>query len=73
MVARRRGAVLSDLPAECLSCRQRILPKLLVALLVLCPIGRAISYSTGDEMGYYVLMRCERHSRGRSADCVLEY
>jgi peptidoglycan/LPS O-acetylase OafA/YrhL len=34
----------------------RILPKLLVALLVLCPIGRAISYSTGDEMGYYVLM-----------------
>ncbi|HEX3358176.1 MAG TPA: acyltransferase [Tepidisphaeraceae bacterium] len=30
--------------------------RLLIALLVLCPIGRAISYGFGDHFGYYVLM-----------------
>jgi peptidoglycan/LPS O-acetylase OafA/YrhL len=32
------------------------LPRLLIATLVLCPMGRIISYLTGDEFGYYVLM-----------------
>lgn len=32
------------------------LPRFLIALLVLCPIGRLIAYSLGDELGYYVLM-----------------
>ena len=34
----------------------RILPRLLVALLVLCPLGRMIAYGLGDRYGYYVLM-----------------
>ena len=34
----------------------RTLPRLLVALLVLCPVGRVIAYALGDELGYYVLM-----------------
>lgn len=34
----------------------RILPRLLIALLVLCPVGRMFSDSLGDHMGYYVLM-----------------
>ncbi len=34
----------------------RTLPRLLIALLVLCPIGRMIAYSLGDGFGYYVLM-----------------
>jgi peptidoglycan/LPS O-acetylase OafA/YrhL len=34
----------------------RTLPRLLIALLVLCPVGRLISYSLGDRFGYYVLM-----------------
>lgn len=34
----------------------RTLPRLLIALLVLCPIGRMIAYSVGDHFGYYVLM-----------------
>jgi peptidoglycan/LPS O-acetylase OafA/YrhL len=33
-----------------------ILPCFLVATLVLCPMGRIISYLAGDEFGYYVLM-----------------
>jgi peptidoglycan/LPS O-acetylase OafA/YrhL len=32
------------------------LPRLLAALIVLCPIARIISYSLGDQYGYYVLM-----------------
>jgi peptidoglycan/LPS O-acetylase OafA/YrhL len=32
------------------------LPRLLIATLVLCPIGRIISYLAGDAFGYYVLM-----------------
>jgi peptidoglycan/LPS O-acetylase OafA/YrhL len=35
---------------------RRVLPWLLVALLVLCPIGRIMAYSLGDRFGYYVLM-----------------
>lgn len=34
----------------------RTLPRLLIALLVLCPVGRIIAYGLGDELGYYVLM-----------------
>jgi peptidoglycan/LPS O-acetylase OafA/YrhL len=34
----------------------RTLLRLLIALLVLCPIGRTISYGLGDQYGYYVLM-----------------
>jgi peptidoglycan/LPS O-acetylase OafA/YrhL len=34
----------------------RILPVLLLVLLVLCPVGRIISYGLGDRFGYYVLM-----------------
>jgi len=34
----------------------RILPRLLIALLVLCPVGRMIAYGLGDRFGYYVLM-----------------
>ena len=34
----------------------RILPRLLIALLVLCPVGRMIAYGLGDRYGYYVLM-----------------
>ncbi len=34
----------------------RMLPRLLIALLVLCPIGRIIAYGLGDRLGYYVLM-----------------
>ena len=34
----------------------RILPRLLIALLVLCPLGRIIAYGLGDRYGYYVLM-----------------
>jgi peptidoglycan/LPS O-acetylase OafA/YrhL len=34
----------------------RTLPRLLIALLVLCPVGRLIAHSLGDEIGYYVLM-----------------
>jgi peptidoglycan/LPS O-acetylase OafA/YrhL len=33
-----------------------VLPRLLIATLVLCPVGRIISYLAGDEFGYYVLM-----------------
>jgi peptidoglycan/LPS O-acetylase OafA/YrhL len=32
------------------------LPRFLVAVLVLSPIGRIISYQAGDQFGYYVLM-----------------
>jgi peptidoglycan/LPS O-acetylase OafA/YrhL len=32
------------------------LPRFLIATLVLCPLGRIISYLAGDEFGYYVLM-----------------
>jgi peptidoglycan/LPS O-acetylase OafA/YrhL len=32
------------------------LPQVLVALMVLCPIGRIIAYACGDRFGYYVLM-----------------
>jgi peptidoglycan/LPS O-acetylase OafA/YrhL len=32
------------------------LPRLLIATLILCPIGRVISYLAGDAFGYYVLM-----------------
>jgi peptidoglycan/LPS O-acetylase OafA/YrhL len=34
----------------------RMLPRLLVALLVVCPIGRMIAGGLGDRFGYYVLM-----------------
>jgi peptidoglycan/LPS O-acetylase OafA/YrhL len=34
----------------------RMLPRLLIALLVLCPVGRMIAYGLGDRYGYYVLM-----------------
>jgi peptidoglycan/LPS O-acetylase OafA/YrhL len=34
----------------------RTLPRLLIVLLVLCPVGRIISYGLGDRLGYYVLM-----------------
>jgi peptidoglycan/LPS O-acetylase OafA/YrhL len=34
----------------------RTLPRLLILLLVLCPVGRMISFSLGDQLGYYVLM-----------------
>lgn len=34
----------------------RMLPRLLIALLVLCPIGRMIAAGLGDRFGYYVLM-----------------
>jgi peptidoglycan/LPS O-acetylase OafA/YrhL len=33
-----------------------VLPRFLIATLVLSPIGRIISYQTGDTFGYYVLM-----------------
>jgi peptidoglycan/LPS O-acetylase OafA/YrhL len=33
----------------------RVVPWLLIALLVLCPVGRLVAYCMGDEMGYYVL------------------
>jgi peptidoglycan/LPS O-acetylase OafA/YrhL len=36
--------------------RPAALPRLLLSLLVLCPIARIISYSLGDQFGYYVLM-----------------
>jgi peptidoglycan/LPS O-acetylase OafA/YrhL len=32
------------------------LPRLLILLLVLCPVGRMISFGLGDQFGYYVLM-----------------
>jgi len=32
------------------------LPRFLIATLVLCPVGRIISYLAGDAFGYYVLM-----------------
>jgi peptidoglycan/LPS O-acetylase OafA/YrhL len=32
------------------------LPRFLIATLILCPIGRIISYQAGDAFGYYVLM-----------------
>jgi peptidoglycan/LPS O-acetylase OafA/YrhL len=34
----------------------RTLPRFLIALLVLSPLGRMISYGLGDHLGYYVLM-----------------
>jgi peptidoglycan/LPS O-acetylase OafA/YrhL len=34
----------------------RMLPRLLIALLVLCPVGRMIAAALGDGYGYYVLM-----------------
>ena len=34
----------------------KAIPRLPIALLVLCPIGRMVAYSLGDELGYYVLM-----------------
>ncbi len=34
----------------------RMLPRLLIALLVLAPLGRIIAYGLGDRLGYYVLM-----------------
>ena len=34
----------------------RLLPRLLIGLLVLCPIGRIVAYALGDRFGYYVLM-----------------
>jgi peptidoglycan/LPS O-acetylase OafA/YrhL len=34
----------------------RTLPRLLIALVLLCPVARIISYSLGDHLGYYVLM-----------------
>jgi peptidoglycan/LPS O-acetylase OafA/YrhL len=34
----------------------RALPRLLIALLVLCPVGRMIVYGLEDRLGYYVLM-----------------
>jgi peptidoglycan/LPS O-acetylase OafA/YrhL len=34
----------------------KVLPRFLLALLVLCPLGRLIAYYLGDEFGYYVLM-----------------
>lgn len=34
----------------------RMLSWILVALLVLCPIGRMIDFGLGDQFGYYVLM-----------------
>jgi peptidoglycan/LPS O-acetylase OafA/YrhL len=34
----------------------RSLQRFLIALLVLCPVGRLIAYSLGDDLGYYVLM-----------------
>jgi peptidoglycan/LPS O-acetylase OafA/YrhL len=34
----------------------RTLPRLLIALLVVCPVGRMVCGSLGDQMGYYVLM-----------------
>jgi peptidoglycan/LPS O-acetylase OafA/YrhL len=33
----------------------RVLSKFLIALLVLCPVGRIIAWQLGDKMGYYVL------------------
>jgi peptidoglycan/LPS O-acetylase OafA/YrhL len=33
-----------------------VLPRFLIATLILCPIGRIISYQAGDAFGYYVLM-----------------
>ena len=33
-----------------------VLPRFLIATLILCPIGRIISYLAGDAFGYYVLM-----------------
>jgi peptidoglycan/LPS O-acetylase OafA/YrhL len=33
-----------------------MLPRFLIATLILCPIGRIISYQAGDQFGYYVLM-----------------
>ena len=33
-----------------------MLPRLLIALLVLAPAGRMIAYALGDRFGYYVLM-----------------
>jgi peptidoglycan/LPS O-acetylase OafA/YrhL len=34
----------------------KAIPRLLMAVLVLCPVGRIIACSFGDELGYYVLM-----------------
>ena len=34
----------------------RTLPRLLIALLMICPVGRMIAYGLGDRLGYYVLM-----------------
>jgi peptidoglycan/LPS O-acetylase OafA/YrhL len=34
----------------------RSLARFLIALLLLCPVGRLIAYGLGDELGYYVLM-----------------
>jgi peptidoglycan/LPS O-acetylase OafA/YrhL len=36
--------------------RPAALPRVLIATLILCPIGRIISYQAGDAFGYYVLM-----------------
>jgi peptidoglycan/LPS O-acetylase OafA/YrhL len=33
-----------------------VLPRFLIAILVISPIGRIISYGSGDSFGYYVLM-----------------
>jgi peptidoglycan/LPS O-acetylase OafA/YrhL len=33
-----------------------VLPRLLIATLVISPIGRIISYQAGDEFGYYLMM-----------------
>jgi peptidoglycan/LPS O-acetylase OafA/YrhL len=34
----------------------RVLPKFLIALLLLCPVGRMVACGLGDHMGYYTLM-----------------
>ena len=41
---------------------RRMLPRLLIALLVLCPLGRMAAYGLGDGYSYFVLMRCARTS-----------
>jgi peptidoglycan/LPS O-acetylase OafA/YrhL len=33
-----------------------VLPRFLIAMLVISPIGRIISYQAGDDFSYYVLM-----------------
>jgi peptidoglycan/LPS O-acetylase OafA/YrhL len=34
----------------------KLLPRFLIALMVLCPLGRMIAAGLGDQFGYYVLM-----------------